>query len=113
MDGLVVNRAVERPPHLLLLLPSLLHLLLPLFVLAVILSAVKDPNTLNSPQPPEPFCQQAQDLIPANTNYAFPNTLAIASPISAGDFTTVIPASLIAFIFSAAVPSPPEIIAPA
>ena len=37
----------------------------------------------------------------------------MASPISAGDLTTVMPASSMAFIFSAAVPSPPEMMAPA
>ena len=36
-----------------------------------------------------------------------------ASPMSAGLWTTLIPASVKAFIFSAAVPFPPEMIAPA
>ena len=41
------------------------------------------------------------------------NNFAIAAPISAGDSTTVIPHSLIIFIFAAAVSSAPPTIAPA
>src|SRR5580700_1084502 len=40
-------------------------------------------------------------------------TLANVSPIAAGDCTTWIPAAVRAFILSAAVPFPPEIMAPA
>src|SRR5579871_6998718 len=42
-----------------------------------------------------------------------PISPAIASPISAGDTTTWIPAAFMAAILLAAVPSPPEMIAPA
>src|SRR5262249_18445597 len=42
-----------------------------------------------------------------------PKASIIAAPISAGDFTTWMPASSSAFIFSAAVPLPPAMMAPA
>src|ERR1700730_10928499 len=42
-----------------------------------------------------------------------PNAAASVSPIAAGDLATRIPAASSAFIFSAAVPLPPEMIAPA
>ncbi len=51
--------------------------------------------------------------VPCRRTYALPRSLAIASPMSAGDLTTVMPASLMACILLAAVPSPPEMIAPA
>ncbi len=43
----------------------------------------------------------------------FCNVFSTIAPISAGDSTTWIPASRIAFIFSAAVPFPPAMMAPA
>ena len=55
-------------------------------------------------------------LLPDPTFHAAapaPRTSTIACPISAGDSTTRIPAAFKADIFSAAVPLPPEMIAPA
>jgi len=46
------------------------------------------------------------------TGYPFSASLT-AVPMSAGDFTTRIPAASMAFIFSAAVPLPPAMMAPA
>ena len=43
----------------------------------------------------------------------FPSAFAIVSPSAAGDSTTWIPAACIASNFSAAVPLPPEMMAPA
>ena len=43
----------------------------------------------------------------------FLRALATAAPMSAGELTTWMPAACMAFIFSSAVPLPPEMIAPA
>jgi len=56
------------------------------------------------------------DRTPLRKRYAAarePRTSTMALPISAGEFTTRMPASSRAFIFSEAVPLPPEMIAPA
>ena len=50
--------------------------------------------------------------IRSSSCYFFLSSFATAAPMSAGDFTTWMPAASIAFIFSAAVPLPPEMIAP-
>ncbi len=57
--------------------------------------------------------QSLNRSIPCYFAVLAPIELATASPMSAGLLATRIPAAYMALIFSAAVPFPPEIIAPA